>query len=257
MTKENLTQLNSINKQNSINFIKKDDKILFTAEEIGRQLGYKTPRQSINKLFQRNSIELLAYSCEVKLTSQPNQPTRIIRAFTEEGVYILSMLANTDQARDFRKRVAELLKNLRQKEMDKAFQQGFDDGRKSGLQDMELACDISFQQGKEYGQSLPAVQIETQKSYLQGLNEGKKIQKAEDTKRQDNWAKMEKAIDYLGKGLTLKDTARLVHLCPETIRNRFKRLGLWEQVKNGDLWFNMPNKKQKSISSQPEQLSLL
>ena len=74
--------------------------------------------------------------------------------------------------------------------------------------------------------------------------------------RSDNWRKMEKAIDYLGKGLTLKDTARLVHLRPGTIRDRFKRLGLWEQVKNGDLWFNMPAKKQKT-TSKPEQLSLI
>lgn len=140
---------------------------------------------------------------------------------------------------------------------DKAFLQGFDSGRESGLKDMEAAKEISYQQGVDYGQSLPCVQIETQKSYLQGLTEGRKIQKAEDNKKQDNWQKMEKAIDYLGKGVSLKDTARLVKLCPDTIRNRFRRLGLWEQVKNGDLWFNMPAKKQKNIGEQPEQLSLL
>lgn len=256
MSKENLTQLTTLNKQNSIKFIEKDNKILFTAEEIGKQLGYKTPRQSINKLLQRNSLELLSYSCEVKLTSQANQPTRIIRAFTEEGVYILSMLANTDQARDFRRRVAELLKNLRQKEMDKAFQVGFDSGRESGLRDIEATREIAYQQGVEYGQSLPAVQIETQKSYLNGLNEGKKLQKAEDSKKRDNWAKMEKAIDYLGKGVSLKDTAKLVKLCPDTIRNRFRRLGIWEQVKNGDFQYNMLVKTQK-LSKALEQCSLL
>lgn len=118
--------------------------------------------------------------------------------------------------------------------------------------DIELAKEISYQQGIEYGQSLPCVQIETKKSYLSGLEEGRKIQK-----REDNWKKMEKALEYLGKGLTLKDTANLVHLRPGTIRDRFRRLGLWEQVKNGDLWFNMPGKKQKDIDEQPQQLSLL
>lgn len=104
----------------------------------------------------------------------------------------------------------------------------------------------------KYGQSLPCVQIETKKSYLSGLEEGKKIQK-----REDNWAKMEKALDYLGKGLSLNDTAKLVHLCPSTIRDRFRLLGLWEQIKNDDLWFNMPGRKQKSTSSHPQQMSLL
>ena len=140
---------------------------------------------------------------------------------------------------------------------DQYYIDGFDNGRESGLKDIELAKEVSYQQGMEYGQSLPCVQIETQKSYLQGLTEGRKIQKAEDNKKQDNWQKMEKAIDYLGKGVSLKDTARLVKLCPGTIRNRFRRLGLWEQVKNGDLWFNMPGKKQKSNCEQPQQLSLL
>ena len=256
MTKENLTQLISINKQNSINFLEKNGQILFTAEEIGKQLGYQNPTKSINNLFQRNSFELLNYSVDIKLMSTDGKAYSR-RAFTEEGVYILSMLANTEQARDFRRRVAELLKNLRQKEMDKAFLAGFDNGRESGLKDIELAKEVSYQQGMEYGQSLPCVQIETQKSYLQGLTEGRKIQKAEDNKKQDNWQKMEKAIDYLGKGVSLKDTARLVKLCPGTIRNRFRRLGLWEQVKNGDLWFNMPGKKQKSNCEQPQQLSLL
>lgn len=251
MSEKNLTQLTAINKQNSINFLEKNGQILFTAEEIGKQLGYQNPTKSINNLFQRNSFELLNYSVGIKLMSTDGK-TYSRRAFTEEGVYILSMLANTEQARDFRRRVAELLKNLRQKEMDKAFLQGFDSGRESGLRDTEVAKEISYQQGVDYGQSLPCVQIETKKSYLSGLEEGKKIQK-----REDNWKKMEKALDYLGRGLSLKDTANLVHLRPGTIRDRFRRLGLWEQVKNGDLWFNMPNKKQKSISNQPEQLSLL
>lgn len=251
MFKENLTQLISINKQNSINFLEKNGQILFTAEEIGKQLGYQNPTKSINNLFQRNSFELLNYSVGIKLMSTDGKAYSR-RAFTEEGVYILSMLANTEQARDFRKRVAELLKNLRQKEMDKAFLAGFDNGRESGLKDIELAKEVSYQQGMEYGQSLPAVQIETKKSYLTGLEEGRKIQK-----KHDNWQKMEKAIDYLGKGVSLKDTAKLVKLRPDTIRERFQRLGLWEQVKNGDLWFNMPGKKQKSNCEQPQQVSLL
>ena len=230
-----LNKTNEIIKQNSINFIKKDGQILFTAEEIGKQLGYQNPAIAINKIMRRNYQELLAYSVETNLVSTDGK-TYNKRVFTEEGVYILSMLAKTPKARDFRKRVAELLKEIRQN-------------------DIELAKEISYQQGMEYGQSLPAVQIETKKSYLNGLEEGRKIQK-----RHDTWRKMEKAVDYLGKGVSLKDTAKLVKLRPDTIRERFQRLGLWEQVKNGDLWFNMSGKKYKNTTNrhgQPEQLSLL
>lgn len=255
MSEKNLTQLTPINKQNSINFIEKDGQILFSAEEIGKQLGYATPAKSINRLFQRNAFELLTYSVDVKLTSTDGKAYNK-RCFTEEGVYILSMLANTDKARDFRRRVAELLKNLRQKEMDKAFASGFDTGRESGLKELaeqvELARELAYKQGMEYGQSLPAVQIESKKAYLNGLEEGKRIQK-----KQDNWLKMEKALDYLGKGLSLKDTAQLVGINSATIRSRFKKLGLWEQVKNGELWFNKPERRTASQTTQPKQLSLI
>lgn len=255
MTEQNLTQFVTINKQNSIDFIEENGEFLFSAEEIGKQLGYSNPAKSTNKLFQRNSLELLIYSRDVKLTSRDGR-VRYVRHFTEEGVYILSMLANTDKARDFRRRVAELLKNLRQKEMDKAFTSGFDTGRESGLKELaeqvELAREISYQQGFEYAQSLPAVQIESKKAYLNGLEEGKRIQK-----KQDNWLKMEKALDYLGKGLSLKDTAQLVGINSATIRSRFKKLGLWEQVKNGELWFNKPERRTASQTAQPKQLSLI
>lgn len=252
MSEKNLTQLTPINKQNPINFIEKDGRILFTAEEVGKQLGYKTPRQSINKLFQRNSLELLTYSCEVKLTSHPNQPTRIIRCFTEEGVYILSMLANTDKAREFRSRLAKLLKELREEKELAIYQKGVACGQKELAEQVELARELAYKQGMEYGQSLPAVQIESKKAYLNGLEEGKRIQK-----KQDNWLKMEKALDYLGKGLSLKDTAQLVGINSATIRSRFKKLGLWEQVKNGELWFNKPERRTASQTAQPKQLSLI
>lgn len=251
MTEQNLTQFVTINKQNSIDFIEENGEFLFSAEEIGKQLGYSNPAKSTNKLFQRNSLELLSYSRDVKLTSRDGR-VRYVRHFTEEGVYIISMLANTDKARDFRRRVAELLKNLRQKEMDKAFVSGFDTGRESGLKELaeqvEQTREIAWRQGMEYGQSLPAVQIESKKAYLKGLEEGKKIRN-----NKDNWHKMEKALECLGKGISLKDTAKLVGLCPDTIRRRFRKLGLWEQVKNGDLWFNMPARK----ITRTKQLSLI
>lgn len=53
------------------------------------------------------------------------------RCFTEEGVYIISMLANTPKARDFRARLALLLREWREQRIELAreagYQQGFDE----------------------------------------------------------------------------------------------------------------------------------
>ena len=44
-----------------ISFIEKNGEILFTSEEIGRQLGFAQPRKSINVLYNRNQKELNSY----------------------------------------------------------------------------------------------------------------------------------------------------------------------------------------------------
>ena len=246
-----LNKNNEIIKQNPINFIEKDGQILFSAEEIGKQLGYQKARQSISNLFNRNVQELLNYSTVINLVTVDGKK-REVRHFTEEGVYILSMLANTDKAREFRSRLAKLLKELREEKELAIYQKGVACGQKELAEQVELARELAYKQGMEYGQSLPAVQIESKKAYLNGLEEGKRIQK-----KQDNWLKMEKALDYLGKGLSLKDTAQLVGINSATIRSRFKKLGLWEQVKTGELWFNKPERRTASQTTQLKQLSLI
>lgn len=281
MTKENLTQLNSINKQNF-----NDPKIGAVAQNLVMQNEWGaiiTTTLRIAELFEKHHKNILRDVEKLKqqLPKEFNElnfgrvdytdtkgEKRPMYTLTRDAFSLLVMGFTGEKALQWKLKYIEAFnameKELRAKRLcefqqitDKAFLKGFDNGRESGLRDIEAAKEISYQQGVDYGQSLPCVQIETQKSYLQGLTEGRKIQKAEDNKKQDNWQKMEKAIDYLGKGVSLKDTARLVKLCPGTIRNRFRRLGLWEQVKNGDLWFNMPGKKQKSNCEQPQQLSLL
>ena len=292
MSKENLTQLSTINKQNSINFIEKDaiqsngTNFGAVAQNLVMQNEWGaiiTTTLRIAELFEKRHFHIIRDIEKLKqqLPKEFNESNlgrvdytdakgekRPTYTLTRDAFSLLVMGFTGEKALQWKLKYIEAFNSMErelqakrlcefQQITDKAFLQGFDSGRESGLKDMEAAKEISYQQGMEYGQSLPAVQIETQKSYLQGLTEGRKIQKAEDNKKQDNWQKMEKAIDYLGKGVSLKDTARLVKLCPGTIRNRFRRLGLWEQVKNGDLWFNMPAKKQKKPASQPEQLSLI
>lgn len=96
--------------------------VYFTAEEVGKQLGYADPRTSINTLYQRNILELQDYASDIKLMSEAGE--RSVRVFTEEGVYLLSFLAQTDKAAEFRRRVASLLKWVRQTKMQQARAEG-------------------------------------------------------------------------------------------------------------------------------------
>jgi prophage antirepressor-like protein len=98
-----------------LNYIEKEREILFPAEEIGKHLGYSNPGESISNLFNRNQNELKLYSRIINLMSGNNYSQ--IRVFTEEGVYILSMLARTNEAKKFRARVALLLRRVRQETM--------------------------------------------------------------------------------------------------------------------------------------------
>ena len=101
----------------------RDSDAYFTAEEIGKQLGYAEPGDSINKLYSRNVQELQEYVTTVKLTAVDGK-LREHRVFSEEGVYILTFLAQTDKAREFRRQVAALLKHLRRQKLREARAEG-------------------------------------------------------------------------------------------------------------------------------------
>lgn len=84
-----------------------------TAGQLGACLGYSNPRESINKIVQRNSyLKSAEFSAEVKLTS-PRGDTQSTRVFTEDGIYEATMLAKTEKAKQFRAWVRKLLKALR------------------------------------------------------------------------------------------------------------------------------------------------
>lgn len=190
-------------------YIEKDGQFLFSAEEIGKQLGYQNPKQSITVLFNRNIKELLAYSVDIKLISTDGKAYSR-RHFTEEGVYILSMLANTEQARDFRKRVAELLKTLRQAKAKEIENKAYADAKAFLMRQISEIEDHAYNKGRQ-----------------EGLKE-------------DNWRKMEKAVKLLRKGISLADAAKIIGCNPDTIRERLQRLGVWEKVKN-DMQFSKNN----------------
>ncbi len=77
------------------------------AEDIGRGLGYEFPEESVNKIVQRYIDEIKPYRLKVNLTFY----------YTEEAIYLISMLARTEKAKEFRQKVAILLKELRQQKI--------------------------------------------------------------------------------------------------------------------------------------------
>lgn len=131
-------------KGKQLNFIEQNNEILFTAEEVGIHLGYNNPSEAIHKLYLRNQNELKLYTTSVKLTAVDGK-LRETRAFSEEGVYILSMLARTNVAKKFRARVALLLRRIRQERVEHM---------------TRLAHEAGYQQGTSEARALPAMQAD-------------------------------------------------------------------------------------------------
>lgn len=170
---------------NELNFIENNGQILFSAEEIGRQLGYKKPAKSINVIYNRNQKELNSYAVGIKLMSTDGKRYEV-RHFTEEGVYILSMLAQTPQAAQFRAKVAALLRHIREERIELAresgYQQGFDSGRASLLPEVRNAQTTARAETAGVMLSLPAKRI----------------------------ALLKKAVKYARMGLTVREVAKVV-----------------------------------------------
>ena len=104
--------MNELNLINEKEIIMQDGIICMNAESIGRALGYSEPRIAINKIYNRNQDELDNYSVVTKMTSTDGKAYNQ-RVFTEEGIYIISMLANTSKAKAFRAELAKFLKQKR------------------------------------------------------------------------------------------------------------------------------------------------
>ncbi len=88
-----------------------------TAGQLGKCLGYSAPRESINKIVQRNSyLKNAEFSTEVKLTS-PRGDIQNTRLFTEDGIYEVTMIAKTEKSKQFRSWVRKLIKSIRSGEI--------------------------------------------------------------------------------------------------------------------------------------------
>ena len=100
--------------QKSIQFVEVDGEFALTVDQIARGLGY-ADSSSVFKLYDRFRDELEPYKGSVKLSTPGG--LQDVTIFTEEGIYLISMLARTPRAKEFRRKVAGLLKALRQRKL--------------------------------------------------------------------------------------------------------------------------------------------
>lgn len=182
----------------ALDYIEQDGQVLFTAEEVGRHLGYANPAISVNKLFRQNENELKHYSTCTR-TVQVDGKLRETRAFTEEGVYILSMLARTNEAKRFRARVALLLRRVRREREERM---------------IELARQAGFESARELlGPEIETAAFENGVSAVLGLTDGQ-LTIAKAVRR------------YREAGLSTKESARLLDVSPDQVRRTLKGLGV-------------------------------
>lgn len=88
------------------------EEIFMTGHQLGTILGYNDPAKSIRKLVERNDyLRNEEFSSSVRMTSPSGmQETRV---FTEDGIYEVTLLSKTEKAKEFRSWVRQILKGLR------------------------------------------------------------------------------------------------------------------------------------------------
>jgi prophage antirepressor-like protein/transcriptional regulator with XRE-family HTH domain len=96
-----------------IEFIRLDGEIWITAKMLGLGLEYADPRRAILKLFYRNQEEIDDFSTVVTLGDGSTQQE--IRAFNETGAYLLVMFSKQPKAKEFRRWLANVAKEIRKK----------------------------------------------------------------------------------------------------------------------------------------------
>ncbi len=124
------------------------------------------------------------------------------------------------------------------------------------IDELKTISDKAYEEGVAVGKDLLSLEVENiaykkaRQRLLEDIttieekafNNGVKHQK-----KYDGLTQLNKAITYLKKGVTLKDTAKILECSPDTIRDRLKRLGLWEQVKNSNIQFSKNTINQGSL----------
>ena len=94
-----------------IDFINKEEDIWITAETVGIGLEYNSPRKSIMNLYSAHRDEIEIYSSVIDLMTEAGM--RKTTVFSEMGAYLLIMFSNQPKAKEFRKWVVNVIKEIR------------------------------------------------------------------------------------------------------------------------------------------------
>jgi len=94
--------------------VHEDGRYWMTAEQLGTALGYRQPRKSVMKLYERHRKELQPFASVVKLTTDAG--LRETTIFDTDGQYHIALLANTPKSVKFRTFVVNMLKSLERQE---------------------------------------------------------------------------------------------------------------------------------------------
>ena len=94
-----------------IDFISKEEDIWITAETLGVGLEYNNPRKDIMQLYYRHKDEVEEYSSILILSTEAGK--RETTVFGEMGIYLLIMFSNQPKAKEFRKWVVNVIKEIR------------------------------------------------------------------------------------------------------------------------------------------------
>jgi len=97
-------------------FIQENGHYWMTAESLGDKLGFVNQRKSVLELFRNHKDEIEPFSTVLK-TRAVDKKNREIRVFDEQGCYIIAMLAKTEQAKLFRRALAQFLKSVREQQL--------------------------------------------------------------------------------------------------------------------------------------------
>lgn len=105
-------------------FIVENNDLWLDAESIGISLDYAEPRKAVLKIYERNKKELDNFSVVVKMGSTDGKDY-FKRVFNEEGIYLITMHANTPKASQFRIELAKFVKQKRLEALRDAKAQGY------------------------------------------------------------------------------------------------------------------------------------
>lgn len=94
-----------------IEFIEEQEDIWITAEALGIGLEYNDPRRDVMHLYYRHKDEIEEYSSVFKLNTQAGM--RETTVFNEMGAYLLIMFSNQPKAKEFRKWITSVIKEIR------------------------------------------------------------------------------------------------------------------------------------------------